>query len=126
MERDVIMTYLNSEHEEKYKILIRKSGIDYEDRERKALFYIIAGNMDLYKQADKIYDFKEQQLNCIKDGQVDFSNIYTSSSSKALLRLGIQLYNSGDDITVSEAFKYLDADNAQIALNAIKIRYKIN
>ena len=120
------MIYLNREHEKRYKILIKKSGIDYEDREREALFYIIAGNSDLYKQADKIYDFKNQQLNCMReDGQVDFSNIYTSSSSRNLLVLAIQLYNNGTDITVSETFRYLDADTAQIALNAIRIRYKI-
>ncbi|UZT06175.1 DUF6075 family protein [Clostridium sp. LQ25] len=122
-----MMAYLNEEHEERYKVLIKKLGLNYEDRERKALFYLVAGNLDLYKQLDKIYDFKNQQLCCLtEDGQLDFSNIYTSSSSKALLRLGIQLYNSGDDITVSETFRYLDADTAQIALNAIKIRYKIN
>ena len=121
-----MMTYLNEEHEKRYKILIKKSELNHEDREREVLFYLIAGNMDLYKQADKIYDFGEQQLKCMTDGQVDFSNIYTSSSSKSLLLLAIQLYNNGTDITVSETFRYLDADTAQIALNAIKIRYKIN
>lgn len=120
------MTYLNEMHEERYKILIKKSGMIYEDREREALFYLIAGNSDLYKQVDKIYDFQEQQLNCMKDGHVNLENIYTSSSSKALLLLAIQLYNGGSNITVSETFKYLDSDTAQIALNAIKIRYKIN
>ena len=121
------MTYLNKEHEERYKILIKKLGLNYEDRERMALFYLVAGNSDLYKQLDKIYDFKNQQLCCLtEDGQVDFSNIYTSSSSKALLLLAIQLYNNGTDISVSETFKYLDADTAKLALNAIKIRYKIN
>lgn len=119
------MIYLNEEHESKYKILIKKSGTIHEDRERMALFYLIAGNRDLYKQIDKVYDF-QQQLNCMKDGQVNLENIYTSSSSKALLLLAIQLYNGGSNITVSETFKYLDSDTAQIALNAIKIRYKIN
>lgn len=121
-----MMAYLNREHEERYKILIKKSRLNYEDRERQSLFYLIAGNLDLYKQIDKIYDFKEQQLCCMTDGQVDFSNIHTSSSSKSLLLLAIQLYNRGSNITVSEIFRYLDADTAQIALNAIKIRYKIN
>ena len=121
------MIYLNKEHKERYKILIKKSRFKHEDREREALFYIIAGNMDLYKQADKIYNFQKQQLKCIaEDGQVDFSNIYTSTSSKSLLKLGIQLYNNGTDITVSATFRCLDADNAQIALNAIKMRYNIN
>ncbi|WP_321835211.1 DUF6075 family protein [Clostridium butyricum] len=120
------MTYLNKEHEERYKILIKKSRLNYEDRERQSLFYLIAGNLDLYKQTDKIYDFEGQQLNCMKDGQVNLENIYTSSSSRSLLLLAIQLYNNGTDITVAEVFKYLDADTAQIALNAIKIRYDIN
>lgn len=120
------MIYLDKEHESRYKILIKKSGMIHEDRERQSLFYLIAGNMDLYKQADKIYDFEEHQLNCMtEDGQVDLENIYTSSSSRNLLLLAIQLYNNGTDISVSEAFKYLDADTAQIVLNAIKIRYKI-
>ena len=122
------MTYLNKEHEERYKILIKKSMVRDEDVERRTLFYIIAGNLDdLYKQVDKIYDFQKQQLKCIaEDGQVDFSNIYTSTSSKSLLKLGIQLYNNGTDITVSATFRCLDTDNAQIALNAIKMRYNIN
>lgn len=121
------MIYLNKEHEERYKILIEKSGLNYEDMEREALFYLLAGNSDLYRQVDRIYDFQKQQLKCIaEDGQVDFSNIYTSTSSKSLLKLGIQLYNNGTDITVFATFRCLDADNAQIALNAIKIRYNIN
>ncbi|WP_252225781.1 DUF6075 family protein [Clostridium sp. ZBS2] len=121
------MIYLNEEHKERYKILIKKSGMIYEDRERKALFHLLAGNSDLYKQVDKIYDFNRQQLCCMTGyGQVDFSNIYTSSSSKSLLLLAIQLYNNGTDITVAESFRYLDAGTAQIALVAIKIRYNIN
>lgn len=75
---------------------------------------------------DKIHNCQKQQLSCMKDGQVDLEGIYTSSSSKALLFLAIQLYNNGTDITVSNTFKYLDADNAKLAINAIKIRYKIN
>ncbi|MFR2886625.1 MAG: DUF6075 family protein [Clostridium butyricum] len=43
------MTYLNSEHEERYKNLIKKSRLDYEDRERQSLLYLIVGNSDLYK-----------------------------------------------------------------------------
>ena len=38
---------------------------------------------------------------------------------------GTLQYN-GTDITVAEVFKYLDADTAKLALNAIRIRYNIN
>lgn len=119
-------TYLNKEHEERYEILIKKSGMIHEDREREALFYIVAGNSDLYKQIDKVYDFKKQQLKCItEDGQVDFSNIYTSSSSKALILLGIELFNGGAQIAVSDVFRYLDKQNSILALESIRIRYNI-
>ena len=120
-----MMTYLNKEHEERYKILIEKSRLNYEDREREALFYLLAGNSDLYKQVDKIYNFKKQQLNCMKDEQVDLTNIYTSSSSRALILSGIELFNSGAGISVTDVFKYLDKQNSILVLESIRIRYNL-
>lgn len=54
-----MMTYLKSQYEDRYKILIKKSCLNYKDRDRETLFYIITQNNDLYKQLNKIYNFQE-------------------------------------------------------------------
>lgn len=45
----IIMQFLNSEHEENFNKLLEKAKISSGDTERKALFFIVAGNSDLFK-----------------------------------------------------------------------------
>lgn len=120
------MQYVNSKQEERFKELLLRAKLKYKDKERQSLLYVIAGNDDLYKQVGKIYDFGKQQLSCINEnGEADLDDIFVSSSSGALLKLGLELYNQSTLIGVHDLFKSLDDNNSKLAINAIKIRYSI-
>lgn len=120
------MQHINGKKEERFKELLLRAKLRYKDKERQSLFYVLAGNDDLYKQVDKIYDFKKQQLKCIDEkGEVDLENIFVSSSSSSLLILGLELYNQSTSISVNSLFRSLDDNNSKLAINAIKIRYNI-
>ena len=96
------------------------------DKENGALIYIIASNEKLYNEYKEIMDLGNNEINIEK---VD--NNYYSSSEKALLRLGVNLFNGYTGRTEEESCDYcinnimnkLDERNRIIAMNAIKIRY---
>lgn len=120
------MKYISGKQEERFKELLVKAKLKYKDKERESLFYILAGNDDLYKQVNKIYDFGKQQLNCInEDGEVAIEDIFVSSSSSSLLKLALELYNQSTSISVNELFRNLDDNNSRLAINVMKIRYSI-
>ena len=120
------MQYISGKQEERFKELLLKAKLKYKDKERQSLLYVIAGNDDLYKQVDKIYDFEKQQLSCINEnGEVDLEDIFVSSSSSSLLKLALEIYNQSTSISVNNLFRSLDDNNAKLAINAIKIRYNI-
>lgn len=120
------MIYISSKQEEMFKELLLRAKLNYKDKERESLLYVLSGNDDLYKQVDKIYDFEKQQLDCIdENGEVNLEDIFISSSSGALLKLALELYNQSTSISVNDLFRSLDDNNAKLAINAIKIRYSI-
>lgn len=96
------------------------------DKENGALIYIIASNEKLYNEYKEIMDLGNNEVNIEK---VD--NNYYSSSEKALLRLGVNLFNGYTGRTEEESKEFcinnimnkLDERNRIIAMNAIKIRY---
>lgn len=110
-----------SSREENYKHLINRDGTQNEDVERKALFYILGGNEDLYGKIEYIYDFKERAIktDCL-EGTVDLS-----SGSLRLVKLAFNLYN-GYPTDVFDTFAGLDEDNRVLAIEAIKIRFSID
>lgn len=59
------------ELEDRFNQLLKRDETHEKDRERRALFYIIAGNMDLYKKVNYIYDFENQ---CIKTHCLGFDD----------------------------------------------------
>lgn len=121
------MRFISEKHEANFNILLKRSGIDLRDYERKAFFYIIASNSDLFEQIDKIYDFNKNLLReTVEDeeGNRYFEDIRISSSSKRLLNLAIQLYNSYlNNQSVVDTFSLLDSNNFELAINSIKIRF---
>lgn len=121
------MRFINEKHETNFNILLKRSRIDLRDCERKAFFYIIASNQDLLEQIDKIYDFNKNLLRETvedEDGNRYFKDIIMSSSTKRLLNLAIQLYNSYlNNQSVVDTFSFLDSNNFEIAINSIKIRF---
>ena len=118
--------FLNEEHKNKYNILKKKCDC-YNHSELNALLYVIAGNESLYSKRSSIYNFSENRLKLKfnDEGEPDFSGLYLSSSARALLNLGIQMYNNGSSQNVFETFCYLDEDNSKLAINCIKMRFNI-
>ncbi len=121
------MRFASEKHETNFNILLKRSGIDLRDCERKSFFYIIASNQDLLEQIDKIYDFDKNLLRETvedEDGNRYFEDVRMSSSSKRLLNLAIQLYNSYlNNQSVIDTFSLLDSNNFEIAIDSIKIRF---
>ena len=106
-------------HEDRLGVLLKRDATHDKDLERKALFYILSGNLDLYKKIDSIYDFEDNSIKseCLENGEVDLC-----SSSRKLIKLAYNLYN-GYGADVLETFAVLDEDNFDLAIKAIKIRF---
>ena len=111
---------MKMDFQERFSELLQRDGTHEGDFERKALFYIIAGNDDLYGKVGYIYDFQEGIINpkCLESEEVDFC-----SSSRKLIKLAYNLYNSRHGADVVDTFYMLDDDNFNLALNAIKLRF---
>ncbi|MCT4618242.1 MAG: DUF6075 family protein [Marinisporobacter sp.] len=118
------MQFLNEKHKIRFKELLLADGTHHKDTERKTLFYIISGSDDLYSKRNHIYDFNNNWINieCLDSGTVDFS-----TSSKALIRLGFNLYNGYLDEHTSprELLYSLDSKNYYLALNSCDIRFDV-
>lgn len=110
---------MNKEHKSRFNQLLQKDGTHPSDDERRTLFYILSANTDLYEKVNHIYDFTEHCITpkCLDSEEVDFC-----SSSRKLIKLAYNLYNSYP-ADVIDTFYVLDEVNFIIALNAIKIRF---
>lgn len=105
-----------------YENLLKRDDTHEGDLERKALFYILGNNEDLFNKVDYIYDFEEHKIlpECLESEEIDFC-----SSSRKLIKLAYNLYNSFP-ADVIDTFYLLDNDNFKIALESIKIRFNRN
>lgn len=123
--------FLNPDHEKRFIDYCHRAHVHPEDRERKALFYILAGCSDLVsKGINRIYNFQE---NIVKFSPVpeqmeeDFQQFNFCSSSHALIRLALNLYNSTyESLSVADTFYNLDNNHRILAINAMLIRFNIN
>lgn len=106
--------------QERYNQLLERDQTDTRNTERLALFYILAGNLDLYKKVNHIYDFKDHSIkpDCLECEEVDFS-----SGSQKLIMLAFNLYNGYTGADVLDIFRSLDYENFDLAINAIKLRF---
>lgn len=109
----------NNNSYDRFNYLIKRDGTSKKDLERKALFYIVAGNEDIYSKVDYIYDFDERAIKpeCLESQEVDFC-----SSSRRLVKLAFNLFN-GFPVDVMDIFSSLDENNFNLALQAIRIRF---
>jgi hypothetical protein len=125
-EKNEYMEWLRNDLQQRKKLetnleeLMNKDRTSLDDRERKAFFFIIAGNDDLYSKVNFIYDFKERSIksDCFENESVDFC-----SSSNRLIKLAFNLYNSYP-ADVYDTFYLLDDKNFKLAINAIRIRFE--
>ncbi|HKL79845.1 MAG TPA: DUF6075 family protein [Mobilitalea sp.] len=114
-------SFLSGKHMENYLDLVMEDQMCTGDVERASLFYIISGNDDLYRKRRFIYDPKDHSIKrCLDNTDVDFS-----SSIKALIRLGFNLYNGWSDeyTTPVNLLGCLDDNNRKLARNALQIRF---
>lgn len=116
------MNFITNQHNERFKELLQSDNTYREDVERRSLFYILSGNEDLFRKKNHIYDFKDHSIepDCLDSENVDFS-----TSSKALIRLGFNLYNSYSDDSTSpiDILYSLDGNNYNLAMNGMDIRF---
>lgn len=111
--------FLNGRHEVQFDELVVRDGCK-DDIEREALFFVLAGSDDLYVKASRIYDFEDRSIRPeALEGEVDLS-----SGSRALVLLAFNLYN-GWQASVTDIFTSLDENGRILALEAIKLRFRI-
>ncbi|MCH4891202.1 hypothetical protein EZV73_26725 [Acidaminobacter sp. JC074] len=102
----------------RYKELVERDNMRKSDVERKALFHIIAGNAELYKHVDDIYNFDDHTIKLNV-----FKKAWMTSGSRGLLKLAFNLYNGSQKNSTYESFVYLDKASTFLALEAITIRF---
>lgn len=115
------MKFTNKQHESNFLDLMVMDNTYHDDKERQSLWYIIAGDTDLYRKRNHIYDFSDHSIkHCLDEGSVDFC-----SSGRSLVRLGFNLYNNyqTDGLSPCELFWSLDSHSMSLALNAMKLRF---
>ncbi len=115
--------FIDNSHRTRYQNMLKLAGVHEYDIERKSLFYILSGNKDLYQTKNVIYDFHKNVImfEWLECGKVDLC-----SSSKALIRLGFNLYNGYyDNITNPLSLLCeMDSENLFIAYQAILLRFQ--
>ena len=121
--------FISEDHKQKFTEYCLKAHVHSEDRERKAMFFILSGNNDLIaKGIDKFYDFTDNMVKFNPDPEElekDFEKFNFCSSSHALTKLALNLYNSGyPSLLVNDTFNQLDKNNYLLAIEAIKIRFE--
>ncbi len=113
--------FISCVHKERFINMTSEDDMSLHDLERASLFYIIAGNDDLYTKRKFIYDCTEHAIrHCLEDSNVDFS-----SSMRSLIRLGFNLYNGWSDTYTTPLYllSRLDKHNLLLAENAMMIRF---
>lgn len=96
--------------------LIARDNTHPGDTERESLFFIIAGNDELWELQEQIYDFKDHSIK----PEILKSGICTSS--KTLIEIGFNLYNNSPTKSLIDCFSVLDKSNFELVMEAIRIR----
>ncbi|MGB3367908.1 MAG: DUF6075 family protein [Acidaminobacteraceae bacterium] len=102
----------------RYENLLKLDSTDINDRNRKAMFYLLSCNDDIYRLIDYIYDFNTRDL--IED-VLEKDNV--SSSYRAIIKLAFNLFNERP-VDVSDVFCNLDSKNFDFVVKALEIKYK--
>ena len=122
------IVFLNSDHEKRFTDYCHRAHIYPDDRERKAMFYILSGSPDLIsKGINRFYDFSSNTVKFHPDTlEEDFKQFSFCSSSHALCRLALNLYNSSyESLSIADTFYNLDNNHRILAINAMLIRFNI-
>lgn len=119
------MLFLNDSHKSNFQKLVLLSTLNPYDYERKSLLYLISGNNDIFFKKKHIYNFFNNHP-IFKD--FNQCNADFCSSSKALIRLALNLFNGYTDKYTDplNLLAYLNNNNYKLAINSIKIRFNRN
>ncbi len=122
VERMIKMNFINADHHLRFNILTERDHTHEKDIERRAMFYIFAGVEDLFSKINHLYDFGEQIImpETLKESRIDLT-----SSMRALVKLGFNLYNGYESDNFRDTFSVLDETNRYIAIEALKYRFRI-
>lgn len=114
----MIKIFINSKHEAYYNEFLCKDRTEEEDLERKTLFYICAGNEELRRKVDLLYNFKERVI------MPESFKIDMFPCSYPLVKLAFNLYNNlNDSLSINHTFRNLDSDDFRLAVMAISMRF---
>ena len=92
-----------------------------------AFIYVIASDNDLVRNVNTIIDFKDTAVK----SETMFNEPFLTSTTKRLLMLAYSLFTDNSNLelenetlefSIPNIFDYLDSQNFEICLNAIKIR----
>ncbi len=102
----------------RYQEIIKRDRTHPGDVERKAMFHIFSSNDDLYEMVDDLYDFRKNMIKpeCLTKAKL-------TSSTRALIKLAFNLYNSRFEADVYQVLVYLGEKNLSTALTAMRIRF---
>ena len=116
----MVKHFISTVHRDRFLRMAAEDDMYPYDSERASLFYLIAGNDDLYRKRRFIYDPADHRIRaCLNNPDMDFT-----SGTGSLIRLGFNLYNGWSDryTTPLSILSSLDSNNLKLAGNAIMIR----
>lgn len=102
----------------RYENLLDLDDTHVNDKNRKAMFYLLSCNNDIYKLIDYIYDFSTNDIIPEVLSRVDLISSY-----KSLIKLAFNLFDE-TPVDVSEVFCNLDNKNFEFAIKALELKYK--
>jgi len=110
--------FLFPNHQRNFENLLERDRTHPSDIERRAMFYIFAGNDEIMGRIDDVYEFGEGMIHLDTDNWIAL----VSSGARALILLGYNLYNGYPCGTIMDVFRNLDELNCELAINGIRIR----
>lgn len=125
------MNFIGTKHEERFKQLMKRGkGVALGDMSRIPVMYILSGNENLYRKAEKIYDFSKGYFKLKSKyicGECRRQEIEweasMSSSEERLTTLAFDIFSGSSNVGICELFRVLDRSNTQLALHAISLAY---
>ena len=112
--------FLLKDHERRFEELCRRDKTHVRDMDRRALFFVIAGDQLLYKYVDLIYDFDDNLIL-----MEVYDQPFLTGETRCLIDLAFNLYGSDAGCEIRFLFNTLDHYKSILALNAIKYRFQI-
>lgn len=112
------LEFLDATHQERFAKLIEEAKTSPGDLDRIAMFYIIAGNSDLFSKARALYNFSKNEIYAEDwNERADFSG-----GARRLVTLAFNLFN-GYTCNPYDTFDGLDYRNRELAHRAIRVRF---